>query len=1266
MIRVQRLLLFLLIFLTAVSVFATDLKEPITIVYNRGIAPIKFTDSNNNPSGILNDYWKLLDEKAELNFNFIEVDTFGESLEMVKDGRADIHAGIFYTEERAEFLDYSKPILNLKYYIYSSPDLVPPDSLGNAKGLILGTVQGGYTENEIKKVIPVDRLIVYEDFKSMFKAALDGDIKVFVSSDIHLNYYLSVNNRDNPFRHGKNFLYEQTYYGAAVKGKDTLINKIRTSQELLTDNELRNLKDKWLNFKADDAFAPVLDIFTEEEVAWMKEHPVITLGSDYRWPPFDFADSDGEHSGLSSDIVKLIEQKTGLKIDVESGIWSEVMENMRNGELDGLACAVATDERKEYLSFSPPYFSTPTAIIIREGTPNIEEIKNLFGKTVSVNKGSYMHEWLENGYPEINLHLTKSNDESVQAVSYGDADAYIGNLAVANHTISQRLLTNLGVAFTLKDKDTKISVAIDKNQPVLQSIINKTLESMSYQEKLKILDKWYTEATEKKVVLTEEEMYWLRRNPTIRVAGDPSRAPISNFDKQGDYTGIIPDIFKLIEGKGDLNFEIIPTTSWSDTLALMREGRLDIIDAIPENSERREFMDFSDVYFSMDIVMITRDDTGFIRGLEDIGNNTLGTVKYYITVSYLENDYPNIDPVLYFNAEDGLKAVSKGLLDIFLVDIPTFEYYAQKSSLANLKISGFTPYSFNLSIGVKKDVPELVSILNKTLSLISKKEKSDIYTRWVAMEKPLIDYSLLWKIILGAIVLFVLIFFWNRRLAHEITLRKKAEIKAVHASQAKSDFLANMSHEIRTPMNSVLGFAELLDAMIEDREQKSYLKSIRSSGSALLGIINDILDLSKIEAGKLTVKPVPTNIERTFNDMTDLFKDKLLHKKLTFQIDYDSALPEYIMIDGSRFRQILVNLIGNAIKFTEEGTIQVSASLDSFDTTKTTVDFYVAVSDTGVGIPEDQQKIIFDKFQQQDGQDISEYGGTGLGLAICEQLSRMMGGSITVRSKEGEGSVFTVFFNNIPVTEQEAIPNLLVESSSIIFDAADVLVVDDIPDNRILVKDNFKNTDLVFHEASNGREAIDILLSRKINLVFLDLRMPVMNGYETIDYIKKDENLKDIPIVAMTASIMGKDMEKVSQYGFDGYLRKPVNHKGLVKIAAQFLTYTKQKEIEKDTVFNFTEILSENIERFMTLVDSRFKPEWEDIKDKGDFLLIGAFAASLKEEAQKSGIDPVEDYADMLIDYTDSFDISAVDKLMNQFPDITGKLYRKREEKDNG
>ena len=284
-------------------------------------------------------------------------------------------------------------------------------------------------------------------------------------------------------------------------------------------------------------------------------------------------------------------------------------------------------------------------------------------------------------------------------------------------------------------------------------------------------------------------------------------------------------------------------------------------------------------------------------------------------------------------------------------------------------------------------------------------------------------------------------------------------------------------------------------------------------------------------------------------------------------------------------------------------------------------------------------------------------------LAVANHIisERLLNGSITVKSKEGEGSVFTVSFIDIPVTEHDEVPDLFRrECDSIIFDAADILVVDDFQDNRILVTDNFKNTNLIFHEASNGRKAIEILLDRKIDLVFLDLRMPVMNGYETIAIIKNNDDLKDIPIIALTASIMERDMEKVDQYGFDGHVRKPASHNDLFKAVAQFLPYTKEEEIIEDNEIVSMQLPPEKIEELLVLVESRFKPEWDNIKDKGDFSLINNFAAALKEEAMKLGIKSIENYANMLIAYTDSFEIIEVDKLMNQFPEITGKLQRRR------
>ena len=1261
----MRWIILVLLLFSCFSVPAEDAGEVLTIVYNKGIAPIKFSDTDGNPSGIVNDYWKMLAEKSEFEFKFIEVDTFGESLELVKSGQVDIHGGLYYTEERSEFLDYSEPILQLKSYIYSSSDLLPPESLDQVRGLILGTVQGGFTENEIKKILPEERIIIYDDFESMFRAALVGDIKVFISSDIHLSYFLSVNNLENPFSHGEQFLFEQTYFGAVPKGNSELIGKIRTIQNGVSVYDLIALKARWLHYKAFAAGVTNLVSLSEDEISWIDDNPEISLGSDFNWPPYDFIDSDGRHSGVSAGIMELIEQKTGLIINIESGIWSEILDKVRRKELDGLACAVPTEGREEYLSFSPPYFTSPTAIISRDDFESISGLEDLIGKTIAVNRNSYIHEWLKTSHPEMELIVLQSNKECLEAVSYNEADAYIANLASADHIIRQGLLTNLKVYSQVPGLITEMSVAIDSDQPVLQKIINKVLKSISYEEKRKLLEKWSSESGGKRIILSGDEVSWLKNNPLLYIAGDPHWAPMSYFDKNDNYSGFIPELMTLIEEKSGLDFEYVPVNSWRESMVLMENGELDIIDGIVASDEREEILDFSDVYFKMDIVMITRDDTGLIRSLDDIGSRTTGTVRDYITETYLKRDYPQIRPFLYDTTSEGLKAVSNGSIDIFITDIPTFEYYSQESSLSNLRISGFTPYSFNLSIGVKKGSVQLVSILNKSLELITANEKSTIYSNWVNQETPLIDYSLLWKIILVGIIIFILIFYWNRRLAHEIVLRKDAEKHAISASQAKSDFLANMSHEIRTPMNSVLGFAELLDAMIVDREQKSYIKSIRSSGVALMGIINDILDLSKIEAGKFVAKPAPTSLRQISGDMAELFKDRFLHQKITFTINYDDSFPDYIMIDGPRMRQILVNLIGNAVKFTNEGTIQLSISLDDYNRNSNTVDFSLSVRDTGVGIPEDQLKLIFDKFKQQDGQDISEYGGTGLGLAICEQLSKLLGGKISVQSQVGKGSDFTVYFSNIPVSEDTDSREMTEKKNLIVFDPAVVLVVDDIKDNRVLVMENFRNTNLVFQEASNGREALGILQEEKIDMVFLDLRMPIMNGYEAIEIIKRDESLSGIPIIALTASIMGKDLEKVGHYGFDGYLRKPVNHEDLITAMIPFLSYSEKPAAESEAILDFSEFSPSEVQLFTKIINSEFTPIWEDIKDKGDFSLIESFAESLYNSADRHNINPIKKYAEMLMDYAESFDIVMVEKLMAQFPDISAALFQLIRENNN-
>ncbi len=1477
-------------------------KQSVTIVYDKGIAPIKFTADGGKPSGFLIDYWQQLAEKADLDLHFVEADSVDESLKMLKNGQADLHAGIFNTDEGSQFLAYSKPLLDIKYYIYSSPNIPPFTSLAETTGYLLGIVQGGYTENHIKQVIPQAHLIIYKDFPSLFKAALAGEIKAFVSPDIPLNYYFSANNLENPFKHHKDPLYAQSYYGATVKANQSLIETIAAKQELLSAQDIQGLKDRWIIKQVDTLSSPHIKALSRKEIAWVKEHPVIrvsnemdwppfdfnqdnqpmgfsidllnmvaartglkldyksghswnelqemlrnkeldvlhslsysaaraefmlftkpflfnqtiiitgsnnndihdindlahktiavikgyyqeevltrilgdakfvyvdsplqalrsvssgradatirfngvasylmnrylltnlkfvnefrvegdnqlelscgvrndwpilrnilqkgldsvsademntlrrkwtafgtappteritltdaeqewlrnhpeiTLGSDFKWPPFDFAGQNGQHTGLSADYINLIKQRTGLKINIRTGVWEDILKQMQNGKLDGLACAVKTKERTAYLDFTKPYLKVPTVIIVRDDNQSISDLSDLNGKTVSINKSSYLHDWMVARYPQIKLNLSTSNEASIEAVSYGEADAYIGNLAVANYLIRKRLLTNLTVVKRLDDMMTETAVAIDKRQPLLLSIIQKALNSITELERQEILDKWYAASTEEKVILTKKEQLWLDRHPHILVSGAPDCAPLSYLDKSGRYVGIVAEYLKIISEKSDLKFETIPSENWSNALQMIQQGRVDIINAITRVSGQANNLNVTDGYIQTEAVLVTRNDIQFLKRLEDIDDERLGTIQNFVTAEYLQRDYPSLPLQLYDNAAVGLQALSHGDIDIFIIDIPTFEYYCQKLSLANLKISGVTPYVFQIAFGVTKENPELLSILNKTLGLISQKEKNHIYNSWITQQKPLIDYSLVWKIALGAGVFLILLFSWNRRLTHEVTLRKQAEDAALQASRAKSDFLANMSHEIRTPMNSVLGFAELLDNMINDPEQKSYLKSIRTSGRALMEIINDILDLSKIEARKMAIKPEPLSIKGLFVEMDNLFKARIAQKNLQFSFQLAEDFPPYVNMDPVRLRQVLINLIGNALKFTEKGSIRLLCHDVQIDEETNSIDFTLTVADTGMGVPLDQQQGIFNKFEQQEGLDNARYGGTGLGLSICRSFTELMGGSISVKSSPGQGSDFSVAFTNIPIAEENIVQEASGSMSVSQFKPANVLIADDVKDNRRLVTGHFKGSSVQFYEAGNGREALELLLQVPMDMVFMDLRMPVLNGYETITAMKQNEASQHIPVVAFTASVMGEDLEKVNQYGFDAYLRKPVSRQELLRVAAQFLPFADSQPEHQETAIEPADFELPQLQDFLTIIETDLLPFWQTVKDKGDFDLISQFALKLHQQAVTYSIVPIVDFTKRLQEYVASYDIIEVDGMMKQFPALVSAM----------
>ncbi|MGM0533736.1 MAG: transporter substrate-binding domain-containing protein [Campylobacterota bacterium] len=1139
--------------LQTVRVYARDDYEPFTYT------------QDGRMKGYVHEILQLLQRYLGVEFSYSRQMSPARAKEKLREKRLDMIASLRSGPDNKEYSTFSRPLLQNTLAVASSDKNL--QSLDDLQNKTVGVVADTYYARLLQERYSHLNLRETASRQEGLQLLKEAEVDAFVCGDTVLKYLLA---KHNMYHLDINVMqYDPAFISMESLGIRSdwplLASAVDKALDAIAPATFKALRDKWQNIEPPAAKGSIS--LNSEQKRYLRENPTLRVHNETDWAPYNYHNGS-EARGLSIDYMKLLAAKAGFNVEFVTGpSWNEFMQMLQNGQIDVMLNIADTPQRREYFTFTKPYMQTQTVVYTTDDVNYaINSVEQLAGRKVAVIKGFVQQDIFEKNYPKLKLVETDSVLESLQAVKEGRAFAVVGSYGIYNHTIDKHDLNTIKAHPFLSHEElnTELAMATNKENPILRDILEKARQSVSFEEFETIKQRWldYEEHNTKlfnERILSTQQLQYLRQKGEIKVCIDPDWMPFESL-KEGKHIGMGADFFAYFQKYLNVDVTIVPTDSWSQSLTYARQRKCDLLSLAMETPDRKEYMNFTAPYLSIPLVLATRKNVTFVDDFEQIRGKKLAIVKDYAFSELLRQRYPNVKLQEVATTKEGLSAVARGEYFGFIGTLASVGYHFQHDFTGELKVAGKFDEKWELAVGVRNDDAMLLDIFDTVIATLDDAKKQEIFNKWIAVTYETgRDYTLVWQVALAALLILGVIVYWNRRLQ---LLNKElfaAKEKAQEATRAKSSFLANMSHEIRTPMNAIIGLLYLLKHSPLNDKQLDQVGKIETSANNLLNIINDILDFSKIEAGKIKIESIDFNLEEVIANVRSMTEFKARQKGLEFVVRLQEDMPTALHGDPYRITQVLINLVGNAVKFTDEGSVQLD--IDRYKQR-----YRFRISDTGIGLDKKQQKHLFDSFTQADASTTRNYGGTGLGLAISKQLVELMGGVIGFESKYKQGSVFYFL---LPL-KQQADPYANTRAKPEKFEpkalhSGVILLAEDNSTNREIIASLLEDSPVIVDMAGDGSQAVQMYAKNpgRYDLVLMDIQMPVMDGYEAGKEILQTD--KDAVIIALSANAMKEDFKKSKQSGFVDHINKPIDVEKFYETLRRYVAIKKpraQQEVQ--------------------------------------------------------------------------------------------------------